>query len=51
MISFRDFAALQGQPYRIRRARMCRPQADRLVIDRGKPVEDALPDYAELDQL
>jgi cytosine deaminase len=30
---------------------MCRPQADRLVIDRGKPVDDALPDYAELDQI
>ncbi len=30
---------------------MCRPQADRLVIDRGQQVDDALPDYAELDEL
>src|SRR5690606_24384399 len=30
---------------------MCRPQADRIVIDRGRVVEEALPDYAELDAI
>jgi len=30
---------------------ICRPQSDRLVIDRGRMVVDALPDYAELDAL
>jgi cytosine deaminase len=30
---------------------ICRPQADRLVIDRGKQIETELPDYAELDRL
>jgi cytosine deaminase len=28
---------------------MCRPQSDRIVIDRGVRVRDQLPDYAELD--
>jgi cytosine deaminase len=28
---------------------MCRPQADRIVIDRGREVSDGLPDYSELD--
>lgn len=27
---------------------MCRPQVDRIVIDRGRRVTDALPDYEEL---
>jgi len=27
---------------------MCRPQADRIVIDRGQRITDALPDYEEL---
>jgi cytosine deaminase len=30
---------------------ICRPQSDRLVIDRGRQVQEELPDYAELDQL
>jgi len=30
---------------------ICRPQADRLVIDRGHQVAEELPDYAELDRL
>jgi cytosine deaminase len=30
---------------------MSRPQADRLVLDRGRPVAEELPDYAELDAL
>ncbi|QCK86856.1 cytosine deaminase [Phreatobacter aquaticus] len=30
---------------------MCRPQADRIVLRRGKRVMDPLPDYAELDAL
>lgn len=30
---------------------MCRPQADRIVIDAGRRVEMPLPDYAELDAL
>ncbi len=30
---------------------VCRPQSDRVVIDRGQVVTDALPDYAELDDL
>jgi len=30
---------------------ICRPQSDRLVIDRGRQVAEELPDYAELDQL
>jgi cytosine/creatinine deaminase len=30
---------------------MSRPQSDRVVIDRGVAVTDALPDYAELDDL
>lgn len=30
---------------------MCRPQSDRIVIDRGRVVTDALPDYAELDAI
>jgi cytosine deaminase len=29
---------------------MCRPQADRIVLDRGRRVLDPLPDYAELDE-
>lgn len=28
---------------------MCRPQSDRIVIDRGFPVVDELPSYEELD--
>jgi cytosine deaminase len=28
---------------------MCRPQSDRVVLNRGRPVRDKLPDYAELD--
>jgi cytosine deaminase len=28
---------------------MSRPQADRIVLDRGRRVTDGLPDYAELD--
>jgi cytosine deaminase len=28
---------------------VCRPQADRVVIDRGRRIESGLPDYAELD--
>lgn len=28
---------------------ICRPQADRIVIDRGRFLEEELPDYAELD--
>jgi cytosine deaminase len=28
---------------------MCRPQSDRLVIDRGRRVFAELPDYGELD--
>jgi len=28
---------------------MCRPQADRLVIDRGRRVSTELPDYCDLD--
>jgi cytosine deaminase len=28
---------------------MCRPQSDRIVLDRAKRVTDALPDFAELD--
>ena len=28
---------------------MCRPQSDRIVINRGVRVRDKLPDYAELD--
>jgi cytosine/creatinine deaminase len=28
---------------------MCRPQSDRLVIDRGRQVSAELPDYCELD--
>lgn len=28
---------------------MCRPQADRIVLDRGRPVTVPLPDYEELD--
>ncbi len=28
---------------------ICRPQSDRLVIDRGRMVQEKLPDYAELD--
>jgi cytosine/creatinine deaminase len=28
---------------------VCRPQSDRIVLDRGRRVTDALPDYAELD--
>jgi cytosine deaminase len=30
---------------------MCRPQSDRIVIDRGARVRAPLPDYAELDPL
>jgi cytosine deaminase len=28
---------------------MCRPQSDRLVIDRGRQVSAELPDYSDLD--
>jgi hypothetical protein len=28
---------------------ICRPQSDRLVIDRGRRVFAELPDYGELD--
>jgi cytosine deaminase len=28
---------------------ICRPQSDRLVIDRGRRVSVELPDYGELD--
>jgi hypothetical protein len=28
---------------------MCRPQSDRLVIDRGRRVFAELPDYGDLD--
>ncbi len=28
---------------------MCRPQADRTVVNHGLPVEDPLPEYSELD--
>jgi len=28
---------------------MCRPQSDRLVIDRGRRVSAELPDYGDLD--
>jgi cytosine/creatinine deaminase len=28
---------------------MCRPQSDRLVIDRGRRVTAELPDYCDLD--
>lgn len=30
---------------------MCRPQSDRIVLDAGRVVTEALPDYAELDAL
>jgi hypothetical protein len=30
---------------------MCRPQADRVVVRKGKRLIDRLPDYAELDAL
>ncbi len=30
---------------------MCRPQSDRIVIDRGRRVSDPLPEYAELDPI
>jgi cytosine deaminase len=30
---------------------MCRPQADRIVLDRGRRVTEPLPDHAELDPL
>lgn len=30
---------------------MCRPQADRVVVRKGKRLMDRLPDYAELDAL
>jgi cytosine/creatinine deaminase len=30
---------------------LSRPQADRIVLDRGYPVRDRLPDYSELDDL
>ena len=30
---------------------VCRPQADRIVIDRGRRVRDGVPDYAELDNV
>jgi cytosine deaminase len=30
---------------------MCRPQADRIVLDRGRRILDPLPDYAELDEI
>jgi cytosine/creatinine deaminase len=30
---------------------LSRPQADRIVLDRGHPVRDRLPDYNELDDL
>jgi len=30
---------------------LSRPQADRIVLDRGRPVRDRLPDYEELDDL
>jgi cytosine deaminase len=30
---------------------MCRPQADRIVLDRGRRVLDPLPDYTELDEI
>ena len=29
---------------------VCRPQSDRIVIDRGRRVSGGVPDYAELDQ-
>jgi cytosine deaminase len=29
---------------------VCRPQADRIVIDRGRRVLGGVPDYAELDE-
>jgi cytosine deaminase len=28
---------------------VCRPQADRVVVNAGCPVTDALPAYADLD--
>jgi cytosine deaminase len=28
---------------------ICRPQSDRMVIDRGRQVSAALPDYSDLD--
>jgi cytosine/creatinine deaminase len=28
---------------------LCRPQADRIILDRGRRVRDRLPDYEELD--
>jgi cytosine/creatinine deaminase len=30
---------------------MCRPQSDRLVIDRGRRVLTELPDYCDLDRI
>jgi len=30
---------------------LSRPESDRVVIRAGKPVDAALPDYAELDEL
>jgi cytosine/creatinine deaminase len=30
---------------------MCRPQADRIVINQGRRVTDPLPDYADLDPI
>jgi cytosine deaminase len=30
---------------------MCRPQADRIVLNRGAKVDDELPDYAELESV
>jgi cytosine deaminase len=30
---------------------LSRPQADRLVLDRGRPIEGGLPGYEELDGL
>jgi cytosine deaminase len=40
LISARDFYELN-----------CRPQADRVVLVRGAPIDRALPDYRELDRL
>lgn len=43
-----DFILLSA---RTQNEAMCRPQADRVVVRKGKRLMDRLPDYAELDAL
>jgi cytosine deaminase len=43
-----DFVLFKGRNFS---ELLSRPQHDRIVLRKGKPIDTTLPDYAELDDL